>query len=146
MANIKRKKNKNNDVLPHANVFARLMPSRIHGIGLFAIRDIKKGTDIFPDIKEKIYWIDYTKIKPLSGSIKKLYKDYCVIKDNKFGCPRSFNAINPSWYINHSSKPNLHIGGNYRVYASENIKKGYELTLDYSTFMDIKFPRTWKNR
>jgi SET domain-containing protein len=146
MINDKIKRNRNQNILPHENVFARLKPSKIHGIGLYAICDIIKGTDIFPDINEKIYWVDSSKLKHLSGQFKMLYRYYCVIKDNKYGCPRSFNTINPSWYINHSSKPNLQIDHSYRVYASKNIKKGQELTLDYSTFMDIKIPRSWKKQ
>ncbi len=130
--------------MPHHNVFARLGPSKIHGIGVFAIRNIKKDTDIFPDIDDEIIWIDKARVKKLRGEIRRLYEYYCVIKDGRYGCPGSFNNINASWYLNHSYRPNLRLDNNYRLFADRNIKKGEELTLDYTTFMDIKIPASWK--
>jgi SET domain-containing protein len=134
----------NKATLPHIHTYARLKPSKIHGVGLFAIRDIKKGTDIFPEVEDIIIWIDKAKTKSVAGQCKQLYRDYCVLKDNKYACPVSFNLITPSWYINHSSRPNLYLDNQYRVYASNNIKKGQELTLDYTIYMDIKIPPSWK--
>jgi len=44
--------------LAHVKVFTRLQQSKIHGIGLFAIRKIRKGIEIFPDVNDKIIWVD----------------------------------------------------------------------------------------
>jgi hypothetical protein len=40
--------------LPHSGVYARLGISGIHGVGVFAITRIPKGTYIFPDDDEEI--------------------------------------------------------------------------------------------
>jgi len=129
---------------PHLGVFTRLAPSPISGVGVFAIHNIRKGTDIFPDIDDRIIWIDKAKVKRLPKDIRDLYEIYCIHKGKKYGCPVSFNRINVSWYLNHSSKPNAAVDKNLHVYAVRNIKKGEELTLDYTTFMNIIIPPEWK--
>jgi SET domain-containing protein len=130
--------------LPHRNVYTRLAPSKISGVGVFAICNIKKGANIFPDIDDEIIWINEAKIKSFRGEIRRLYDDYCVRKNRQYGAPISFNCINVSWYLNHSAKPNTIVDERYRVIACQNIRKGEELTLDYTTFMDIKIPMRWK--
>ncbi|HBZ00768.1 MAG TPA: hypothetical protein DEO84_05535 [candidate division Zixibacteria bacterium] len=76
--------------------------------------------------------------------MRKLYEDYCVKTGDKYGAPVSFNRINVSWYLNHSSKPNAYVDQNYRVFAKRYINKGEEITLDYKTFMEVKIPTRWK--
>src|SRR4030067_3040691 len=112
----------------------------INDVGVFAICDIRKGTDIFPDVDDKIIWIEKAKVKRLPQAIRRLYEDCCIHKGKKYGCPVSFNRINVSWYLNHSSNPNAAVDKNLRVYAVRNINRGEELTLDYTTFMDIEMP------
>ncbi len=109
---------------PHRHVFAVLGPSKIHSVGVFAIKNIKSGADIFPDLDDEIIWIGREKIKGLPREIRKLYDTYCVIKGDKYGCPRSFNSINPSWYINHTPRPNLCLDDTYRLFAARDIRKG----------------------
>jgi hypothetical protein len=43
--------------LPHIGVFVRLKPSRLHGIGVFAIRDIPRGTYVFQPDSEELLWV-----------------------------------------------------------------------------------------
>jgi SET domain-containing protein len=129
---------------PHRHVYSRLGPSKIDGVGVFAIRDIKKGTDIFPDIDDEIIWISKVKVQRLRGEIRKLYEDYCVKTGDNYGAPVCFNRINVSWYLNHSFQPNAYVDQDYHVFAKRNIKKGEEITLDYTTFMDVKIPKRWR--
>ena len=112
--------------LPHIHVYARLAPSKIHGIGVFAIRNISKGTNIFPDVEDPIFWIDKDKVINLPANVKRLYRDYCVVKAAKYGCPDSFNKINITWYLNHSFKPNAALDEAYHIIAARNIRKGEE--------------------
>jgi SET domain-containing protein len=143
MANYANRRKLEPSPLAHEKALTRLKQSKIHGIGLFAIRKILKGVEIFPDVNDEIIWVDASKIKTFRGQVRRLYDYYCVIKSNKYGCPKSFNSLTPSWYINHSSVPNLYVDKGYRVYTLRNIDEGEELTLDYTTFMDIKIPRSW---
>ena len=71
----------------------------------------------------------------------KLYDDFCIIKGNKYGCPINFNSLTVGWYLNESKEnPNVRATNDYDFIAIRDIKKGEELTVDYSTFSD--YPKT----
>ncbi len=120
--------------LPHSGVFSRISVSAIHGVGVRAIRPIKKGAYVFPGDDEKMRWIDKLKLKRVPIEIRKLYKDFCVEDGKRLGCPQNFNRMTIAWYLNHSNTPNLAADRSYRFYALRNIKKGEELTADYGTY------------
>jgi len=122
--------------MPHDGVYARLQPSRIHGVGVFAIRAIPKGTYIFPEDDDELVWIDQESLATLSGEEKRFYDDFCIIRDKQYGCPQSFNKLTPAWYLNESSTPNLAADLDYRFYALKDIEEGEELTVDYATYSD----------
>jgi len=125
---------------PHDGVFARIQPSKIHGVGVFAVRNIKEGIYIFQDDKVKILWLGKSALNGLPSALKHLYKDFCVIKDKgkKYGCPENFNKMTVSWYLNHSKTPNVGCDTRFDFFALKRIKAGEELTVDYDTFN--KFP------
>jgi len=123
--------------LPHNGVFTRLRPSKIHGIGVFAIIDIPKGTYIFPYDNSKMVWVDKTDIEDQEAEVRKMYDDFCIIKGNKYYCPDNFNNLNVGWYLNESKEnPNVGCDEKYDFFAIRDIKKNDELTVDYSTFSD----------
>jgi uncharacterized protein len=121
--------------LPHDGVYTRLRPSRIHGLGVFAIRDIPKGTYIFSD-DESIVWVDKKNVETLPKALKDVYEDFAVIKGDKYGCPESFDKLTTSWYLNHSDQPNVAADDDYKFYALRDIKTGEELTVDYRTYSE----------
>jgi hypothetical protein len=127
---------------PHKNVCTRLAPSKIHkgGIGVFAIKDIEKGTPLFGGDNEEMLWVKESEFKQTAIAIRRLYRDFSVFKKESglFGCPTDFNRLTISWYLNEpkpSDKPNVHCK-NYDFYASREIKAGDELTVDYSKYSD----------
>ncbi len=122
--------------LPHYRVYTRLGCSEIKGVGVFAIRDIKKGTRIFYGDSEKLVWLEKRKIEKLPEEIRKFYKDFCVFRGDLCGCPKNFNNLTVSWYLNHSKDPNVVCDQNYDFFALRDIKKGEELTVDYETYSD----------
>src|ERR1039458_3476764 len=91
---------------PHANVFVRLQPSAVHGIGVFSIRDIPKGAEVFPDDDSEVVWIkaEELNLSELPDHVRRLYEDFCIIKDKGalYGCPSNFNLMTVAWYLNHS--------------------------------------------
>jgi hypothetical protein len=124
---------------PDARSYARLMPSTIHGVGVFAIRDIPKGTNIFSDDRSGMVWIKGDEIEKKSGEIRRLYDDFCVIKDSKYGCPEGFNNLTVSWYINEPAagqRSNVVCSRKYDFVAARDIQAGEELTVDYSTYSE----------
>ena len=120
--------------LPSYRCYTRLAPSTIHGVGVFAINDIKKGTYIFYEDDEPMQEIDPIMIAPPSPEMKKLYDDFCPMKDGKYLCPSNFNKLPISWYLNHSNSPNANCDENYEFYANRDIKIGEEITVNYNTY------------
>jgi len=123
--------------LPHEDVFTRLKPSPIHGIGVFAIRRIPKGSCVFGADDAALVWVPKKQIEHLPAPLKKLYDDFSVIKGNRFGCPTSFNDLTISWYLNHSENPNVAADDSFRFYALRGIEEGEELTVNYRTYSDL---------
>ena len=126
---------------PDEGVLTRLGPSPIHGIGVFAIVDIPAGTDIFSEkgsTDDDFLEVPEAEVRAMpDGPIKKLYFDFCVLDDGTFYCPKSFNEMTPSWYLNSSKEPNCKAEseGIYFV-PLRDIKAGEELTVDYDTYSE----------
>jgi len=119
--------------LPHDAVYVRLKYSPIHGVGVFAIKEISQGTNIFADDSGKIIWLDKRDFEKLDGEIRKLYDDFCIVKNGRYGCPKSFNNLTLSWYINEPTAgqaPNVICNRNYDFIAARDIAIGEELTAD----------------
>jgi len=112
-------------------VYCRLAPSSIHGIGVFAIRDIPKGQKItdyyggwFPlfSVTEE----EFDKIEP---EIQILIRQQTIFSDEiKFDSPNSHVILEA--FMNHSTTPNSD-----GIITLRDIKKGEELTKDYTEFM-----------
>jgi SET domain-containing protein len=126
--------------LPHANVYTRLRPSTIHGVGVFAIRRIEKGTPLFAG-DEDIVWVDQGYVADLPKKIKKLYDDFAIIKDGKYGCPTNFNLLTMGWYLNDSDDPNVAVDDEYNMSALRDIEEGEELTIDSSKFSEQPYKK-----
>jgi SET domain-containing protein len=121
---------------PHYRVYARIARSKIHGVGVVAIRRIKKGTHIFYGDDAELVWLDRKTVSRLPLELKKLYKDFAVVRGNRYGCPKNFNLLTPAWYLNHSKHPNVACDANYNFFATKDIQKGEELTVDYDSYSD----------
>jgi SET domain-containing protein len=127
--------------MPQDRVYTRIKPSNIHGVGVFAIRPIPKGTSIFPYDNSPIVWIKNDKIKRLRGEIRRLYEDFCIIKDDgeTYGCPANFSLMTVAWFLNEpkpGQHPNVGCRKDYTFYALRDIAAGEELTVDYPTFSE----------
>ena len=127
---------------PHNQVYTRLAPSKVHkdGIGVFALRDIKKNTPLFPGDSEEMIWIKESSFKQAPLKIRRLYRDFSVFINEQglFGCPTNFNRLTVSWYLNEpkpGGRPNVYCK-DYDFYAARTIKSGEELTVDYSKYSD----------
>jgi len=126
--------------LPHEGVYTRLGASKIHGVGVFAIRAIPKGAYVFVDDEADIVWVDKKDIEGLPAQIRRFYDDFAIIRGNLYGCPISFDKLTISWFLNDSKEPNVAADEEYRFYALRDIKEGEELTADYNTYSDQPAP------
>lgn len=117
-------------------VKTKVLPSKIHGSGLFADEFIPKGTIIWKFTPG--FDLKFTKeqIKKLPKQVQKYLDSYCWLskKSGKY-CFASDNGK----YINHSKTPNC-LNTYYKneeedvIKALRDIQKGEELTENYSTF------------
>lgn len=111
-------------------VKTRIQPSPIHGLGVFAAEDIKKGTVTWRYTEP----VDY-RVSPDS-----------IIANSPFGSrfgyhPKNKNYIefagDSAMFINHSSDPNrarIEYADDITMVATRDIRMGEELTCDYRTF------------
>jgi len=122
-------------------VYARLMPSPIGGVGVFAIRDIPAGINPFgeDDIDfEKIPVSEIRNNPEIPIAVKKYAEDICVVEGGYFYIPScGLNNINPSFFLNHSATPNMKTNDEGESFITlREIKSGEELTIDYNTYND----------
>src|SRR5579872_7181599 len=60
------------DSLPHYSVYGRIRPSSLGGVGVFAIKNIKKGADIFGEDDDEIVWIERSQLRGLPREVRRL--------------------------------------------------------------------------
>ena len=121
---------------PHLKVFTRLGRSRLGGIGVFAIAKIKKNSSVFYGDDAEMVWIRRSAVANLPKKIRRLYEDFCVSRNGKYGCPKNFNLMTSAWYLNHSKRPNVRCSRDFKFFAIKDIESGEELTVNYETFND----------
>jgi len=119
----------------HAGVYTRLQQS-VHGVGVFAIRDIPEGTNVFAGDTNEMREIDENDISHVQPEIRQLYEDFCVWKDATIKGPSNFNNLTVGWYLNYSDTPNVKCDEKFDFIAMRCIKKGEELTADYTKYDD----------
>ena len=59
--------------MPHDEMYTRLKPSPIEGVGVFAIRKIKKDTVLFSGDVDEIRWINADEL-PRNKALREFYK------------------------------------------------------------------------
>jgi SET domain-containing protein len=105
--------------------------SKIHGLGLFAMQNVEKGDKIYKHNDNLDLLLTKDKFEILPEKEKKLILHYGYI-DKKTGKYRlDHDDIR---FVNHSKKPNIGLNINGIIVALRDIKKGEELTQNYSEF------------
>ena len=83
-------------------------------------------------------------VESIEPNLRELYEDFCVLEGEEWICPRNFNDMPVSWYLNHSEHPNAKCGDDLRFVALRVIRVGEEITADYREYSDDPLP--WLNR
>ena len=127
-------------ILKHlkSEVYCRLGISPVHGIGVFAIRDISKGINPLTSLL-KIKEFSFTKkeINQLPASVKKEVRMFCYYDKDEYLVPSiGLNSMNMAFYMNHSKTPNVEYRKNNELVALRKIKAGEELFFDYDLAFD----------
>jgi SET domain-containing protein len=104
-----------------------LRPSKIHGVGVFTERLIRRGELL------KIWdGRDWRKIRKPRGRLFAMCSLYGVEHSNGYSRPKSFVRMSLAWYLNHSESPNCLIEPSGHCRAQREIRAGDELTIDYA--------------
>ena len=128
--------------------FCKIQPSKIHGVGVFSIKDIPSET--YPWISNGIRVMDpftvvsNNKLKKLDKCIKELLYSYNLKSGHGlYLSPYELEIFHITNFLNHSKEPNLKLVLDDKGVSSpvpyvtiKNIKAGEELTVDYEN--DLK--------
>ena len=128
--------------LPHEDVYVRLGLSPVHGIGVFAIRPIARGTNIFANDAVEMVWVDNAALDAaeLTAAERSFYLDFGIHRDGRIGCPVNFHNLTPGWYLNQpgdGEQANVATDADFNFTASRDIAEGEELTIRYRDFSRI---------
>jgi SET domain-containing protein len=127
------------------NVYCRIRPSKVHGVGVFAIRTIPKGTNVFAtniidpmdcdpvQIPQELIFHN----EQIPSGVKQMVKDFMTFENGKVELPiAGFNTLNISFYLNHSHIPNVQTDDGLTFIALKDIAEGEELFSNYTTYTD----------
>lgn len=121
--------------------YITLQPSAVHGIGVFAIRDIPKGTrNIFSKNTGNWIKLPIKEVENLPAHSKSLIETYCLYDEQDYYVPDyGFKIMDMVNYLNHSSSPNI-ISVNDGEYfeALTDIKNGEELFVNYGEIVAVE--------
>ena len=124
------------------STYCRLMPSKISGVGVFAIRNIPQGQKLFIGQQNQTWYrFKMSELKSLDKEILKMIDDFFVIEKNQTVLipANGLNGMDISFFPNHSKKPNIKTtDGGFTFSALRKIKKGEEITADYGSY-DYKY-------
>ena len=122
-----------------SSTYVMIKPSPLHGIGVFAIRDIPKGTkNIFS--KGVGDWIKVSKeeVDALPQHSKDLVENHCLFDEDHYFIPDyGFKLVDLVIYLNHSETPNvISLNEGEEFEAIRDIANGEELLVDYGTIVE----------
>lgn len=116
-----------------SKVYCRLAPSPIHGVGIFAIRPIPKGTNPFADsfMAQEAVILNKCKVEDLGPEILKLLHDQHPTSDPNSQIVSNFpNQLIWTNYLNYSDTPNIELMEDGEWKTLRDINKDEELLED----------------
>jgi SET domain-containing protein len=119
--------------------YIMLKSSLVHGIGVFAIRDIPKGCrKIFSKGMGEWIKVPIKEVEALPEHSRSLIETYCLFDEENYFVPEyGFKMIDPVIYLNHSSSPNIiSISDGEEFEALVDIAAGQELVVNYGLLVD----------
>ncbi len=119
--------------------YVALKPSAVHGIGVFAIRDIPKGCrDIFSKNVGNWIKLPIADVERLPDHSRNLIETYCLYDEEHYFVPDyGFKVMDMVNYLNHSSSPNVtSINDGEYFEALADIPAGTELLINYGQIVE----------
>jgi len=114
-------------------VIVEIKPSKtLSGeVGLFAVKNLRKGTIVADDAQFKTSFFRWKDVK-LDKITKNKIKDFCQTTKDGFFAPPNLNYLSIVWFMNHSCSPNVGVNDSGDFITMRLVKKGEELNWDYA--------------
>jgi SET domain-containing protein len=107
--------------------------AKYDGVGVFALRDIGKGTVVCDaekiDEQHFFSWEEFEKIDPVT---QQTIIDFCAQDKDGFYAPADLNYLPIPIHMNHSCDGNVGCDEENNFVAIKDIKEGEELCFDYA--------------
>ena len=121
------------------HTYVTLRPSPVHGIGVFAVADIPKGTKgFFSDDKSEWVPLHKKEVEALPQQSRALIENHCLYDSDYYFVPEyGFRILDLVVFLNHSEDPNvqsLEDGADF--IALRDIKSGEELFVNYGEIVE----------
>lgn len=116
--------------------YVMLKPSPLHGIGVFAIRDIPKGCRrIFSSGSGHWVRLSFEEVEQLPEHSRSLVETYCLYDETHYFVPgHGFKQMDLTLYLNHSGQPNIaSLNDGEEFETLRETKAGEELLVHYGT-------------
>lgn len=119
-------------------VTTRLAPSKIHGVGVFALDNLKKGDKLFADIAPRMYNVPYDDFNQIKPDVRQILLERWpqIINGSAFIYPDTQTQA----FMNHSES------ANYDAFKDEmlmDVKSGEEITEDYRLIPNFDKIHRW---
>jgi SET domain-containing protein len=116
------------------DMYVTLKPSPLHGIGVFALRDIPQGCrTIFSAHPAEWIQLPIAEVEKLPDHSRNLIETYCLYDEEHYYVPEyGFKLMDMVNYLNHSSTPNVRSVNDGEYFeAIRDIKPDEELLVNY---------------
>src|SRR3990167_10556916 len=107
-------------------VRTRIAPSKIAGVGVFAIRGIAKGQKLYADALPEVYSVSYANMNKLFPAVRELLLERNPLIAS--GEPFPYPSERIQAFMNHSETPSYDA---FRDVLLQDVCAGEEITEDY---------------
>ena len=124
-----------------ADTYVMLKPSPVHGIGVFAIKNIPKGCrSIFSQGVGQWIKLSFKEVELLPEHSRNLIETYCLYDEENYFVPDyGFKLMDLVLYLNHSAEPNVtSINDGEYFEALREIRAGEELLVNYGSIVEVE--------
>ncbi len=121
------------------DTYVMLRPSTLHGIGVFAIRNIPQGCrNIFSKGVGDWVKLSFEEAEQLPEHSRNLIETYCLYDDTHYFVPDyGFKLMDMALYLNHSDNPNItSVNEGEEFEALRDIAIGEELLVNYKSIAE----------
>ncbi|MEK7628220.1 MAG: SET domain-containing protein [Patescibacteria group bacterium] len=120
------------------NEFSFVLKPTEWGMGVFTTHAIRSGTHLRLFGDEEGGLADNTRLMN-KDDVPGIFHGYCLDRENgMMVCPPDFGVMAIGWYLDHAATPNAVHKKDFKWYASEDIGKGVEITIDYNRLEEPK--------